>query len=230
MEDLVAGLTQTGTWGDVVEHGEKITAALQEETDDDAPWFTEWNSWRPKLQDDYQHNMRSKTAEHASKTVTDDTAPERTFPIMLRASRRAASSLQHGEFRRATDETIEVVDRCSSLIGRTIRAAQSTVESTIYMKIMTTISPYYFDNKKVNANLSYSSRDDEYKLQVSIADSDLHQSVSDTVKQYNKTVERWHISSDKRVHKLESTHGTTTHGIQTPPEDVKDINTKQKEA
>lgn len=226
MEELVAGMTKTGTWKEVVEHGEKITAAIEEKGfDSDDEWFVAWNSWRPKIQEEHQSEMRLKTAEHASKTLTHDKSPERRIPIIIRSLQTTASEAGNGDFRTAMSHAGKAAQNSGTLALRTLNTIQSKVEGAVYKNVMTSISPYYFDNEKINANLSYDKRDREYTLQVSISIDDLHNDIVESVKEYNKNINRWHVSAEKNVQDSDSIHrsdGEQTETIQ--PEEVKEIN------
>lgn len=70
MEENISGFTQEGDWTTIVEHGERITAAL-DDVGVDGEEVTEWNEWRPKAHERLGDDVTEKTAEQASTAQGD---------------------------------------------------------------------------------------------------------------------------------------------------------------
>jgi hypothetical protein len=68
MEESVAGFKERGTWGDMVEHGERVTQALREAGahEEHPEAFEAWNEWRPKSHERIEEEVSEKTADQAS--------------------------------------------------------------------------------------------------------------------------------------------------------------------
>ena len=68
MEESVSGFKVTGDWGEVVEHGERLTRALRDAgaVADYAEELEAWDDWRPKSDELLDSEIREKTAVHAS--------------------------------------------------------------------------------------------------------------------------------------------------------------------
>ena len=65
MKEGISGFEVSGTWEEIVEHGERITEALRD-AGVTAESLTEWQSWRPKATDRIDAEMSEKTAAQAS--------------------------------------------------------------------------------------------------------------------------------------------------------------------
>jgi hypothetical protein len=63
---------------------------------------------------------------------------------------------------------------------------------------MTQVSPYYFDNELVSANVRRAARDD-YVFEVNVNDDDLKIHVSNKLADLEQSVERWHVDTEKEV-------------------------------
>ena len=76
---------------------------------------------------------------------------------------------------------------------------------------MTRVSPYYFDNDLISANLRRSgtglvSDDDEFVLEVDISDDDLKSDVADRLDEY-ETLDRWHGETRITTDTVEAAEG-----------------------
>jgi hypothetical protein len=170
VEESVSGFKIRGSWGEVVEHGERITRALKdianggEEVDEDA--LAEWDEWRPK-------------------------ADERL-----------------GEPTEAVNEWRESINYVARAADSATRKALRKVEGSVYENVMTQMSPYYFDNDLVSANLSRADAEaGEYVFEININDDDLKIRVSNKLADYETSVDRWHVDTPKETDVAEAVEG-----------------------
>lgn len=211
MEESVSGFKIRGDWGEIVEHGERITRALRDigEKDDR---FDEWDDWRPKSHELLDSEIREKTASHASvKEGAGEKKDKSPNDDIQTAGEKLAESYEKLE----KDETEEAVEKWHDSMSYVARAADSagrkalrSVEDAVYRNVMTQVAPYYFDNELVSANISR-SRDPEkpFVLEVNINDDELKSAVADRLETYEDEIDRWHVDSEKATEAAEAAEG-----------------------
>jgi len=213
MEESISGFKTRGDWGDVVEHGERITLALRETgADDDA--FYEFDEWRPKSHERIDEDVSAKTAEQASisegegeragKTPGDDlqTAGEKLTESYEKVEENDTESAME-----SWGESIEHVARAADSASR---KALRTVEDAVYRKVMTQVAPYYFDNELVSANIQEVGRGDDgetFVFEVNVNDDELKSEVSDILAEYESEIDRWHVEVEKRTEDVAAAEG-----------------------
>jgi len=228
MEESISGFKTRGDWGDVVEHGERITQALRElgvhdpELDADARFaraFEEWDEWRPKAHERLETDVSEKTAEQASveegegekagKDADDDvkTAGEKLS--------KSYAALEEDDAEHAVDNWRESVDYMTRAADTASRKALRRVEDTVYRKVMTQLAPYYFDNELISANIQQTGRGDTTKFvfEVNVNDDSLKADVSDRLATYEDDIDRWHVTVEKDTEAAEAIEGA-----EPPPE------------
>lgn len=211
MDETVSGFKVSGDWGEVVEHGERITRALRDAgVSGDA--FDEWNDWRPKSHELLDTEVREKTARHASvKEGEGERAGASPDDDLRTAGQKLAESYEKLE----ADEPTEAVEKWHDSIGHVARAADSagrralrSVEDTVYRRVMTQVAPYYFDNGLVSANIARSRNGDKpFALEVNINDDDLKEEVRAILATYDDEINRWHVDSEKQTEAVEAAEG-----------------------
>jgi hypothetical protein len=213
MEESVSGFKIRGAWGDVVEHGERITRALHEAgVDGDA--FEEWDEWRPKSHERLREDVGEKTAEQASVAEGEgEKAGKDPDEDLQTAGERLSESYEHVE----NGDGDEAVERWSESLGYVARAADSAgrkalrrVENTVYQRVMTQIAPYYFDNELVSANVQKSTRGEgevEFVFEVNVNDDELKEEVSTRLGEFDDEVTRWHVDTEKQTETVEAAEG-----------------------
>jgi hypothetical protein len=218
IEESVSGFKIRGSWGDIVEHGERITRALRDEDAHRDPVYQEayeaWEEWRPKPHETIEEDVNEKTAEQAA---VGEGKGERKGNTPGDDVQNAGESLAESYERLGDDEDAVdgAVDKWEESIGYVARAADSagrkalrTVEGTVYRRVMTTLAPYYFDNELVSANLQQSAREgDEFVFEVNVNDDDLKGAVADRLYEYEDTVDRWHVDTKKNTDTAEAAEG-----------------------
>ncbi|ESP89599.1 DUF5828 family protein [Candidatus Halobonum tyrrellensis] len=226
MEESISGFRVRGEWDAVVEHGERITRALREVGGEErAPAaFAAWNEWRPKVHERLSKDVNEKTADQASvgegegeragKTPEDDlqTAGEKLS--------ESYEQVDEGDNEGALDAWRDSIGHVARAADSAGRKAVRKVEGTVYRNVMTQLAPYYFDNELVSANIQRTNRDADdgeprFVFEVNVNDDDLKSQVSDRLAEYEDSVDRWHVDTEKQVETAEAAEG-----VEPPPETV----------
>ncbi|MFB6136372.1 MAG: DUF5828 family protein [Halobacteriaceae archaeon] len=212
MEESISGFKVRGDWGDVVEHGERITRALRESGLDESrrDAFEEWAEWRPKTHERLGEDVNEKTAEQAS---VGEGEGEREGKSPDEDIQSAGEKLTESYERLEADDTEGAVDRWHDSIDYVARAADTAgrralraVEDTVYRRVMTKFTPYYFDNELVSANITR-TRDGRYVFEVNINDDDLKAEARERLSEYETNVDRWHVDTEKDTETVEAVEG-----------------------
>jgi len=214
IEESVSGFKRRGTWVEIVEHGERIARALEEldaDHDVDEDGLAEFDEWRPKAHERLSEDVNEKTAEQASvsegKGERKGKDPDEDLQT---AGEKLAESYEN------LDEPDEAVDKWGESIDYVARAADSAgrkairkVEDTVYRNVMTQMSPYYFDNGLISANIQRVNRSDdpEYVFEINVNDDDLKIRVSNKLADYDSEVDRWHVNTEKATEAVEAAEG-----------------------
>ncbi|WP_101298079.1 DUF5828 family protein [Halegenticoccus soli] len=213
MEESISGFKQRGSWGDIVEHGERITSALREAgADGDA--FEDWDEWRPKSHERLGEDVNEKTAEKASvgegegeKAGKDPDDDLKTAGEKLSESYERVEVGDNEGAIESWQDSIDYVARAADSAGRkAIRA----VEGTVYRKVMTQLAPYYFDNELISANIQKTTRGEDeetFIFEVNVNDDDLKREVSRRLGEYEDEIDRWHVDTEKDTETVEAVEG-----------------------
>jgi len=214
MEESVSGFKTRGGWVEVVEHGERITHALEQLTEECSfgeEGLAEFDDWRPKSHERLDEDVNEKTAQQAHlEEGKGEQAGKNPDEDLQTAGRKLAESYE------SLDDPDRAVSKWGESIDYVARAADSAgrkairrVEDTVYRSVMTRVSPYYFDNELISANIQAVSRGDrrEYVFEVNINDDGLKSKVSDRLAGYENDVERWHVNTEKETESAELVEG-----------------------
>jgi hypothetical protein len=214
MEESVSGFKCRGGWVDVVEHGERIVQALEDitgEVDVDTEPLEEFDEWRPKSHERLDEDVNEKTAEQASlEEGKGEQEGKEPGDDVQTAGEKLAESYEN------LDEPEEAVDKWGESIDYVTRAADSAgrkairkVEDTVYRNVMTRMSPYYFDNELISANIQRvgSQEEPEYVFEVNVNDDDLKIRVSNQLADFEEAVDRWHVNTQKQTDSVEAAEG-----------------------
>jgi hypothetical protein len=219
MEESVSGFKRRGAWGEIVEHGERITRALRD-AGAKGEAFEEWDEWRPKSHERLGEDVSQKTAEQASVGEGEgEKAGKEPDEDLRTAGEKLSESYDHVE----EGDNGEAVERWQDSINYVARAADSAgrkalraVEGTVYRKVMTQLAPYYFDNALVSANIQKTTRggdEDQFIFEVNVNDDELKTAVSDRLADYENDIDRWHVDTEKETSVAEAVEG-----VEAPPE------------
>ena len=215
IEESVSGFKTRGGWVDIVEHGERIMQALKEligeDSDIDESALAEFDEWRPKSHERLDEDVNEKTAEQASVGEgKGEQAGKEPDEDLQKAGEKLSESYEN------LDEPAEAIDKWGESVHNVARAADSAsrkalrkVEDTVYRNVMTRIAPYYFDNELVSANLQRigDEEDPEYVFEVNVNDDDLKVRVSNQLADFDKSVDRWHVDTEKVTEAAEAAEG-----------------------
>lgn len=211
MDERVSGFVVTGDWGEIVEHGERLTRALRD-TGADGDSLEQWDAWRPKSHELLGHEMREKTAHHASVSEgAGEQAGQSAGDDLQSAGEELAESYRKLE----SDDAEGAVEKWQDSISYVARAADSagrkalrSVEGTVYKRLMTQVAPYYFDNELVSANVRRIRGDgDPFALEVNVNDDVVKAAVADRLEGYEDEVKRWHVHAEKDTTVAEAAEG-----------------------
>ena len=231
MEESISGFEARGDWGEIVEHGERITRALREvgadgegeslptdATPDGGDYqaaLAEWDEWRPKAHERLDEDVGEKTAAQASVSEGEGEKAGETPSDDLRAAGEKLTE-SYEQVEAGDDEG--AIERWQDSIDHVVRAADSagrravrSVEDTLYRRVMTRLAPYYFDNELVSANLQKTARDGgegpTFVFEVNVNDDAVKTAVSDRLAEYEDEVDRWHVDTQKTVDAAEAAEG-----------------------
>ncbi|MFB6131615.1 MAG: DUF5828 family protein [Salinigranum sp.] len=213
MEESISGFKVRGSWGDVVEHGERITQALRD-AGVDGEAFEEWDEWRPKSHERLSEDVNEKTAKQASvREGAGEKAGKKPEEDLQTAGEKLSESYEkveagdsEGAIQRWQD-SIDYVARAADSAGR---KAIRMVEGTVYKRVMTQLAPYYFDNELVSANVQKTGHGDgeqRFIFEVNVNDDDLKEVVSRRLGEYEDEIDRWHVEVEKDTENAEAAEG-----------------------
>ncbi|KAB1192939.1 hypothetical protein GJR96_05555 [Haloferax sp. MBLA0076] len=213
MEESISGFKCRGSWGEVVEHGERITRALRESGVEGAH-FDDWDEWRPKSHERLGEDVNEKTAKQASvgegEGEKEGKAPNEDLKTAGEKLSRSYEKIEAGDDEGAVEswqDSINYVARAADSAGR---KALRKVEDTVYRKVMTQLAPYYFDNELISANIQQVGRgtgDEVFVFEVNVNDDGLKTNVSEMLRNYEDEVDRWHIDTEKETEVAEVVEG-----------------------
>ena len=214
MEESVSGFKVTGDWGEIVEHGERVTNALRDAEADEAypDAFAEWDDWRPKSHELLDAELREKTAHHAS---VQEGKGERAGASPDDDIQTAGEKLAESYEKLGENDREEAVEKWHDSINYVARAADSagrkalrSVEGTVYRRVMTQVAPYYFDNALASANVARTRNGaDPFALEINVNDDDLKAAVAERLSAYDEEIDRWHVDAEKDTEVAEAVEG-----------------------
>jgi hypothetical protein len=209
MEDSVSGFKIRGSWGEIVEHGERITQALEESGLEGDP-FEEWDGWRPKAHERLSEDVNQKTADQAS---VAEGASEREGRSPDDEMQSAGEKITESYERLGDEDAKGALQKWQDSLDHVARAADTAgrkairrIEDAVYRRVMTRFTPYYFDNELVSANIT-NVGDGEYIFEVNINDDDLKDEAREHLSEYETEVDRWHVETEKETGSAEAAEG-----------------------
>lgn len=210
METSIAGFKKTGSWNDIVEHGERITAALIE-LDVTGSDFEEWNEWRPKVTDRLDKDINEKTAEKATLNESKGEEKNKSPDDDLKKAGQKLSDTGASESpKEAASDMQKSVSYALRAVDTVSRKALRVFESSVYQHVMTKMSPYYFDNQLLSANAKrksqLGSKHQEFVLEVNINDDQLRKEVANVLDGF-EDVDRWRIDAPTNTDSAEQAEG-----------------------
>lgn len=215
--ESVSGFKRTGTWGEIVEHGERISFALEElgiKKDE----VDEYNDWRPKLTENVSTDINDKTAE---KATMDKSGSENPKKEIKSAGEEITNTYKNfGEPEEAFRNWVHSIGYAAKAVDSITRKSIRNVEKIIYKNVMTVISPYYFDNNLISANIArINKKPHKYRLEVNINEDALKKDVSEKLESYESDYQRWHVSTEKDIDNVGALEGSETEEVPNQEED-----------
>jgi hypothetical protein len=213
MEESISGFKQEGGWVTIVAHGERITAALRDigVSGED---IEEWDEWRPKTHERLGDDITEKTAEQASITEGEgeqsDVTPNEDLDTAGEELTEAVNEVTDGDLGDAVSESKDSAAHAARAVDSAGRKMVRATEETIYKHVMTQVSPCYFDNELMSANLSRVRDDDQqrYAFEVNVTDDDLRDQVSEQLALYDDEIDHWRVETKTNTDPLEVVEGT----------------------
>ncbi|QFU82376.1 DUF5828 family protein [Natronorubrum aibiense] len=230
MEESISGFKVRGDWGDVVEHGERITHALRDAGvhDPDHDYgarftraFDDWEEWRPKAHETLESDVSEKTADQASveegKGEKAGKEPDEDIKTAGEKLSESYEQLEEDDPSAAMDNWKESIDYVARAADSAGRKALRRVEDTVYQNVMTQLAPYYFDNELISANIQQSTRGgdngEQFVFEVNVNDDALKEDVSNRLAELDEEIDRWHVEVEKDTDAAEAIEGA-----EPPPE------------
>ena len=213
MEESISGFKQRGSWGDIVEHGERITRALHDAGADGAA-FDDWDEWRPKSHERLNEDVNVKTAEKAAvgegQGEKAGKAPDEDLQTAGEKISESYEKVGEGDNEGALESWQDSIDYVARAADSAGRKALRAVEGTVYRKVMTQLAPYYFDNELVSANIQKTTRgegEDTFIFEVNVNDDHLKDEVSRRLGEYENEIDRGHLDTEKESETVEAVEG-----------------------
>lgn len=213
MEESISGFKRRGTWGDIVEHGERITTALREASamDKYPTAFEEWVEWRPKAHEQIEEEVSEKTADQASvgkgEGETEGKTPDEDLQTAGERLTESYEKIEEDDAGGAVEKWQDSLDYVARAADTASRKALRKVENTVYRRVMTQVAPYYFDNELVSANIQRVRSQEEFVLEVNINDEDMKAEVREHLYSFEKDINRWHVDAEKDVENVKAAEG-----------------------
>lgn len=189
MKETLSGFEEKGSWLDIVELSDRITEALQEVElneyiSNSEQQFEEWNEWRPHYYETIDEDISKKTAEQASVDEGEGERKGRSIDgDVKRAGEKIGKSyekLDEEGANKAFEEWKESVNYVRRAADTASRRFIRRIERWVYRNLMTQVSPYYFDNELISANLSRVD-DKRFRIEININDDELYNRIQEIV-------------------------------------------------
>lgn len=178
-KESVSGFKITGDWNSIVEHGERISYTLEKiGIKDHKSGLDEYNEWRPKITED-RTDISEKTADSAS-IDTDDENPKEDITKAKEKASEGVSDISDADARNAYNDSTESAKHTVNAIKGATKETFKKSEKIIYENVMTKLSPYYFDNPLISANISKKS-DNVFSFEININIDEVKTKVSDNL-------------------------------------------------
>lgn len=183
-EEKVSGFRLEGSWSEVVDHGERIAHILiniDEVEEKFSEEFYEYNDWRPKP-DENIDVISKKTSKKASIDRSKNEIDKENLSEEAKKSKKEIEKTYYYWDLSHLKRSLKSIFRVTNTIFRRFRRY---VQKVVFERVMTIISPYYFDNKLINAYIAKKS-DNHYVLEINISNDKIKSKVSEKL---NKSIE-----------------------------------------
>jgi len=228
MEPVLNGFKTTGSWSDVVEHCEKLSVVFKHILDNKKKYndinheelrkcFEEWKKWRPEANEFLSEEINERTSEHNAVDVKSEFITQKVAKA-------------HHSFIEAVSVSNPNSERKNSLktgllsIRSIVRILVQSVESFVYSNIMTKVSPYYFDNNLISANIQQ-KRSGEYVFETNINNDMVQNILEIQLDDINEANDRWHIDVEADAKRQEFVNGVDANDVPSSDKEYEDFKT-----
>lgn len=215
-EDNVSGFKVTGSWTDIVSLGERITFAFTEIEVDAAEQIDEWEEWRPKTTERLNEDVKEKTVKEASVSKSEgekkDKKPMDDFSKAKEQVKNSDSSPFY--------DWLTSIGYLKRGLDTVTRKSMRKVEENVYKNLMTKISPLYFDNELISANISKIEKG-KYVFEININDDEIKEAVRTQLEKQSDEHDRWHIHTEKEIEHAKQAEGHEVSEDDTVPKEQK---------
>lgn len=182
-KNSVSGFKVVGSWNDVVTHGKLIGKQLNEvDKGEYKDEIQEFNFWRPKTQENIDEEISEKTAKSVSADVEKESTKQ--YEKAKTNALEGTSEINENITKAVQDFYNSIQHTINAVLIETKQAERKT-EEYIYENIMTTISPYYFDNNLISANIQQ-NKEKKYTFEIDISDEEIKENISQKIDNYYK--------------------------------------------
>lgn len=196
--ESISGFRVTGEWDEIVEHGERISYTLKKiDVGEYQDYLDEYNNWRPKAVENNK-DISKKTADKASIDEDDNEKNNNPKDEINKAREKVSESvsdISDKEPKKAYNDTSESAKHAYNAVRNISRKTFRKGEEAVYENIMTKLSPYYFDNKLISANVSQISNN-KYEFEVNVNVDNIKQNVSDDLQDIYDDIKRKNITKE----------------------------------
>lgn len=193
-KESISGFKITGDWSSIVEHGERISYLLKEiGVKSHKNDLDEYNKWRPKTPET-SSDISEKTANSAS-IDSNDKNPKNEIERAKEKASESFSDITDADPKDAYNDSTESAKHTASAITTITKETFKKSEKLIYENVMTKISPYYFDNKLISANISKKS-ENVFTFEININVDEIKTKVSDNLQKNYEDIDRKRIAED----------------------------------
>ncbi len=180
MKENISGFKVQGGWNGVVDHGKKISNALEDEGIEGEK-LEDWDEWRPKLNEDIE-DITEKTVKKAS--IKKNTIEKKENGLGKEVEKtkekltESVDSLKENNKKQATNKITDTLNHFKDTIITISRMTVRKTERLVY-RLMTKFTPYYFDNQLVSAELKKKRQD--YTFEININNDDLKTKIQEKI-------------------------------------------------
>lgn len=208
-QESISGFKITGDWSSIVEHGERISYVLKQIgiKNEHQKSLDEYNEWRPKTVED-SSDISKKTANSAS-IDTDNKDPKDEINKAKEKASDSVSDISDKDPKDAYNDSTESAKHTASAIKSITKEKFKKSEEMVYENIMTKISPYYFDNQLISANISKKS-ENIFTFEININVDEIKKEVSDNLQGVYDDIDRKNITKSLDSTEIDTINEETT--------------------
>lgn len=223
-KDNVSGFKVIGSWTDVVGLGERITFAFTEINTENvnSEHIDEWEEWRPKTTERLDEDVKQKTVEEASINESEGEKKDKKPMDDFSKAKEQVKNADDSPFY----DWLKSIGYLKRGLNTVTRKSMRKVEENVYKNLMTKISPLYFDNELVSANISKVEKG-EYVFEININNDEVKEAVRTQLEQQSEERDRWHIHTEKETEQVEQAEG---HEIPEEETETKEKLSKEQKA